>query len=159
MDLVTLALAKSYTNKMVKKLNNEMNEVIDELKLAIEILRNPHYGGIIPEGAIYTSGDVIYAAGEDFPIATVGDIYTYGDYQYCYGYSWCTTDGSWSHLCGNERTVDGWAVRVIDDSKTSYGTILTGINGGDVVSVYGAFYNCTSLTTAPVIPNGIVDME
>lgn len=54
---------------------------------------------------------------------------------------------------------EGWGVRVIDKNKTSYGPILESINGEPVTSMYDTFYGCTSLVTAPEIPNSITDME
>ena len=61
------------------------------------------HNGVIPEGGTYIRGAVIgngdsfnghdmtnvttYSAGDDFPVEPlVGDIYTYGDFQYIYGY-------------------------------------------------------------------------
>ncbi len=70
-----------------------------------------------------------------------GDIYTHGDYQYTYSAS----DG-------------GWAVRVKDNTKTEYGAILESINGQPVTSLNSTFWYCTSLKTAPAIPNSVTDM-
>lgn len=64
------------------------------------------------------------------------DVFEYGDYKYEYGGS-------------------GWRVIVLDTTKTAYGTILESINGKPVNDLWGTFFRCKSLTTAPVIPSTI----
>ena len=131
----------------------------------------------------------VLEAGDAFPAEIVeGGVFEYGDYQYHYGSTWClcSTD-SWlgcQNGCGAEVEVSGWAVRVIDSSKSSYdGMILESLLGEPVVSMratyanctslvnadnivipdsvndtYAAFMYCESLTSAPIIPDNVTDM-
>ena len=161
----------------------------------------------IPEGATYTiyaTGEVL-GAGASFPEA-VGhlDTYAYEDYIYTavsqlaqmgfstidelkayveseFGMTW---KEFWAEQGMTEEQalaqfVTQWTLTVADKTKTSYGEILTAINGwaltyvdfdgctelttapvipASVVSMRYAFRNCDSLTTAPVIPNSVTDM-
>ena len=121
------------------------------------------HSGTIPEGAVYTtaSGD-IYNAGENFP-ATVqdGDIYTYEDYEYRYNYSY---NYSWvknsniASLTGITLS-NGWGVRVLDTTKSSYKEIINSINGTQIVSMCSTFFNCTSMENAPSIPETVEMMS
>ena len=72
---------------------------------------------------------------------TKGDTYEFGDYIYTYnrGYLYGTM----------------WSVGVKDKAKTSYGEILPEIAGKPVTNMFYTFYNCTSLTEAPTIPNSV----
>ena len=117
------------------------------------VSENPTVGNIIPEGGQVVLGDTTYNAGEEFPANETGMIFRYGDYVYMYnGYynysSWTTNTKQ-----------NGWGVRVIDDTKTTYGEILGSINNAPIVSMSCTFYNCTSLTTAPTIPNSVTNMS
>jgi hypothetical protein len=111
-----------------------------------------NHSGIIPEGGTYTSNGTVYNAGEAFPELTYRDIYVYGDYKYTY------TGIQNVGYAGEAYDISGWAVTVLDKSKTSYGTILSSINGLDVVELGDTFKNCTNLVTAPEIPETIVGM-
>ena len=133
--------------------NNENTEVIN-------------HNGIIPDGATYTKADgtVLYA-GETFPTISPKDIYTFGDYEYCYEYSWCRYHEDWNYNCpsGCEFCKDvsnGWSVRVIDGGKTQYGTILSNINNKNTTSLLSTFYSCTNLTNTNgiTIPSTITTM-
>ena len=103
--------------------------------------------GKIPEGGTYTQSEKTYSAGETFPTISDGDTYSYGDYTYTY------------HVTSKKNYYDvGWNVNVSDTSKSSYGEILSEINGEPVTSMYETFMNCTSLTTAPVIPSSVTGL-
>ena len=112
--------------------------------------------GIIPNGAVYTpnGGAAIVGNGTNtFPeIPTDGDEYTEGDYEYRYNKYF--ENGSWT----SNTLQNGWGVRVRDTSKTSYGEIVSEIAGKSVNTMYYTFYGCTSLTTAPAIPDGITNL-
>lgn len=99
-----------------------------------------------------------YGPGEEFPeTVSEGDVYVYGDYQYRYNqsYYWYSNGvKDW----GVKSTQNGWGVRVLSDSKTSYGEILSAINGVSVNSLDYTFAYCKSLNVSPVIPNTIVSM-
>ena len=53
---------------------------------------------------------------------------------------------------------DGWWVRVVDKTKSSYGEILSEIDGVPVMSINSTFFYCENMTVAPEIPETIVDM-
>ena len=81
---------------------------------------------------------------DDGTTPQLGDIYIRGEYEYCYGYSWCVSCRRWSSPspdgCGcaerdEKLKCDGWAVRVIDETKEAIGSILKSINGEPVIVV------------------------
>ena len=116
---------------------------------------------IIPDGAVYTTvDDKIFDGGDEFPeIVQVGDSYMFGDYEYHYGYSWCS-DGCWSDdWCGCELECDGWAVRCMNLDVVIADPILENVNGEPVVSVGNAFGYCRLLETSPTIPESVTDMQ
>ncbi|MBR2860215.1 MAG: leucine-rich repeat protein [Clostridia bacterium] len=129
----------------------------------------------VPQGGVYTSRATgrVYNSGEKFPTLAAGDVFIYGDYEYRYKKQ--SQVDSWENC--TEAYFD-WGVRVLDDSKTSYGRMLDEINGAPVnnllkafqgcknlktapiisqkaLSLSAAFRNCYALETAPVIPNGV----
>ena len=91
-----------------------------------------------------------------------GMIYTTENYEYCYGYVWCSWCEGWTYdwcCCDNYKiTCDGWAVRCTKNIENP-GPILESINGEPVTSLNSTFFLCTSLTTAPVIPQNVIDMN
>lgn len=102
----------------------------------------------------YTGATETYTAGQSFPeTVNDGDIYVYGDYEYrynrYYAYSKWYADQQYHH----------WCVKVLDASRTSYGEILSEINGAKIVNMSCTFYNCTSLVEAPAIPNSVQNMS
>lgn len=125
--------------------------------------------GVVPLKAFYyrgvtstATGDYTGAAetlkpGDTMPeIPATGDIFVYGDYEYRYnsyysGTKWVAkdTDFDWEQ---------GWGVRVLDATKTSYGAILENISDKPIINVRGTFRNCTNLIEAPAIPNGVIAM-
>lgn len=132
--------------------------------------------GVIPEGATYTQyvngyADYnnwtytydeikIYTAGDKFPtVAYDGDIFTFGDYEYCYRIHWCTDCEQWARFnCdGCWLSNNDWAVRCINDIAVPC-PILESINNKPITSLRGAFYSHHSLITAPKIPNTVTDM-
>ena len=115
----------------------------------VELKRN----GIIPDGATYTpnGGTAIVGNGTNtFPEAPqAGDTYEEGDYIYKYNeYFYCSS--WWSSSSQN-----GWGVRVKDNSKTSYGEILSEIAGQPVTNVRGTFEKCKELIEAPSFPSNV----
>ena len=112
-------------------------------------------GSFIPDGATYTPNGGTALIGNrtnKFPdTVQTGDTYEEGDYvykcNYCYGGS------DWF----SNPSQNGWGVRVKDASKTSYGEIVSEIVGKPTYISY-TFYGCSSLTTAPAIPNSVTDM-
>ena len=120
--------------------------------------QNLNRNGIIPTGATYTpnGGAVLVGDGTNtFPDAPqTGNTYEEGDYTYKYNY--------WYNYAGNAwvsaTSQNGWGVRVKDISKTSYGEIVSEIVGKPITNIRFTFYDCKSLTTAPVIPNSVTNM-
>ena len=120
-------------------------------------LENLNHSGTIPAGATYVStcgtygnsDDITYNSGDNFPAINNWDVYCYGDYKYTY-YS---TDN---------KPIAGWFVElnldVTNKSKTSYGTILTEINGMPITGLDNTFNGCQNLKTAPNIPSTVFDM-
>lgn len=125
----------------------------------------------IPDGGIYyvgvtststgnyTGSTATYTAGEEFPESVaVGDVYKYGDYEYRYGRRY-NSFGGW--LNSSEECTDGWGVRVLDNTKTSYGEILTTINDANVESLRYTFGGCVNLldNDLPNIPSTVVEAD
>lgn len=127
------------------------------------------HSNTIPEGGTYyvgatgtTVGDysgatATYTSGNSFPdTVSDGDVYVYGDYEYRYNRvhlvdTWYETSNDTVRLICGDLPVS-WSVRVLDDSKTSYGEIISAINGNTVSNLVATFYNCTSLKSAPALP-------
>ena len=113
-----------------------------------------HDGEIIPQNATYkssqgTSGfsdDIYFYDGDKFPEVMAGDYYSYGDYKYSY----YLNDSSYG---------TGWAVSlntaVTDKNQTTYGEILSSINGAPVTIMNGTFQGCYQLTVSPNIPDSV----
>ena len=110
--------------------------------VTVEVYTEPEVPGTEAlDVGTYTAKDgTVYESGDTLPALTVGDTYICGDYKYKYQSS-------------------GWHVVVLDKTKTTYGEILSEINGGAVTSINGTFQNCTALTTAPAIPSSITSMN
>jgi len=123
----------------------------------------------------YTGVTTMYINGAMPETVNTGDVYVEGDYEYRYNMYWYgdSINEIWDV---DERYQNGWGVRVLDKTKTSYGEILTYINGKSITSVDGTFaysniskspvipdtvtsmdytFECSSLTEAPVIPHGV----
>ena len=114
-------------------------------------------GTLIPDGATYTpnGGTAITGNGTNtFPdTPQTGDTYEEGDYTYKYNQYY--NYGSWS----SDPLPNGWSVRVKDDTKTTYGVIISEIAGQPVTNMDATFYNCTSLTAAPTIPSSVTNVN
>ena len=104
-------------------------------------------GTLIPDGATYTKADGTTLEGNGtnkFPDTPAkNDKYEEEDYIYTYGETY---------------SVSGWEVAVKDNTKTSYGQIISKIAGGDLVSMFDTFCYCYSLTVAPEIPSTVIDL-
>lgn len=138
--------------------------------------------GVIPEGCTYTHGyqvcdcentnnlnssepcgicgyhfsgvATILTAGDNFPeVPSQGDIYVEGDYEYCYNLEY------YAFWQKTTPSPDGWGVRVLYKTKSTYGEIISEIAGQPVTNISYTFMDCTSLETAPTIPNTVEKME
>ena len=129
--------------------------------------------GTIPEGCTYTLYDgTVLTAGQKFPeTCTAGDKVSYGDYLYGYECLYAKNiegtdtwhmwkDGFDSGDSGViESDVFGsWSIMVADQTKSSYGAIVSKINGKPIKTLYGTFFGCTNMTEAPKIPSTITAM-
>lgn len=89
---------------------------------------------VVPEGATYyvgvTSNNVgdyngytaKYIAGQTMPsVVNNGDVFVYGDYEYRYD-KWYSVDNSGWVPVSEEN--NGWGVRVLDNTKSSYSEII-----------------------------------
>ena len=83
-----------------------------------------------------------------------GDTYICGDYEYGYNIVYDSERQSWFQ----GGSMDGWHVRLLDKTKSSYGNILESINGKPIVNISNLYNGCTELTTAPKIPNSVTNM-
>ena len=126
----------------------------------------------VPEGGYYyvgvtgtsvgsTSGYTAkYGPGEEMPEAVNdGDVYVYGDYEYRYNQVFThpyAQGAKWSA----DTTLNGWSVRVRSTSKSSYGEILSSINGKPVNTLSYTFYECTAITDLSnfTIPDSVTSM-
>ena len=127
------------------------------------------HSGIIPENATYyvnntstTLGDYsgateTYTYGDKFPdTVNIGDVYVYGDYEYRYNKRYDGATNVWSDYSSQ----NGWGVRVLNASKTSYGNVLETINNKPITSLYRAFMS-TSITSTDflTIPDTVTNIE
>lgn len=167
-SLFSISINKTFLSE---KYHQNTNSVIIEPIIpepVVEIKRN----GVIPESAVYYTGGelcdycslcygvsgvphgpmidssytftntptAVYSSGDNFPaVPSVGDIYVEGDFIYDYFSS-------------------GWHVRAAEN-KSTYGAIVSKIAGKPVNNLEYTFFNCTSLTTAPTIPNSVTIMS
>ena len=98
-------------------------------------------GYTVPDGCTYTAADgTTYQPGEAVPEPATGDKLVTSDYTYTYQSS-------------------GWSVVVNDKTKTSYGTLLSEINGAKLTNMTTAFALCSSMKTAPEIPYGVTSLH
>lgn len=116
------------------------------------IIRN----GIIPDGATYTpnGGTALTGNGTNTFPDTISEGDTYEEEDYIYKYNQYYSGSSWK----SDTSQNGWGVRVKDNTKTSYGAIISEIAGQPITNMPYTFQSCTSLTTAPTIPNSVKSM-
>ncbi|MBQ8627348.1 MAG: leucine-rich repeat protein [Agathobacter sp.] len=121
-----------------------------------------HTNNVIPDGAYYgnmSSGKVVLY--EQMPeTASDEDAYYFGDYVYYYvaqNNGWtadlATSDNAQPFVAG------GVAIELTDRYQSSYGEILSSINGKPVIEIGMTFAWCSSLTVAPVIPSSVTSMK
>ena len=139
--------------------NLEANMTVDELIDKYTSKGNEDHFGIIPAGGIYTiaSTSEVLREGDAFP-ETVGDgdVYTFGDYEYKYNYSWLDT---WRLEWINISEQNGWGVHVIDTTKDKYDNILNSIARCPITCMSYAYIQCTKLVSAPKIPENVNNMN
>lgn len=119
-----------------------------------------HPTGVIPAGSYYghLDADTGEATWHDTMPEQVSnhDFYLSGDYEYLYiadrGGWWVQLATEYG-LCGVNKEFP-----MTDRNQTSYGPILESINGKPITDISAAFYKCTLLEVAPVIPNGVINM-
>ncbi len=100
----------------------------------------------------YSGATATYVSGDSFPeTVNTGDVYVYGDYEYRYNYSWME---GWYKNTGQ----NGWDVRVIDNTKSSYGEIKEEIAGKPVTNMSATFMGCGNLVVAPAIPKTVTNL-
>ena len=116
-----------------------INEAVGNFTVTIDAVE------VIPEGGVYTQANgTVLNEGDPFPETIVkGDTYEYGDYKYTYA--------------ANEGY--NWHAEVKDILKTSYGELLSEIAGKPMDYMDGTFAYCTSLKTAPAIPQSVTDIS
>ncbi len=145
-----------------------------------------HNGTYIPIGATFydKSEDITLVAGDPFPEKnTKGDIYKYEDYEYHYC-EWYNGSIWQNGTTTSNVESDGWGVKVISTTKSSYSNLIAKINGSPieslsscwdncnylvdasnitipstVINMLWSFYSCDRLTTAPIIPSKVSNMK
>lgn len=190
--------------------SNKMTKAVTDLHTVLsgenlDPALNP--SGIIPEGGTYyvaACGDghlystnrvgdydkatAIYTSGQPFPsVATDGDKYVYGGYEYAYGKYVASTNNPYEWYCDEDfQTNNCWSVLRLSDfeNETVAPPILERINGVPVALMRYTFmsgfdHDCAvapavipktvadmshafddnSITTAPEIPEGVINME
>ena len=136
-------------------------------------------GEIIPTGGVYYIGvtgvmpgdysgatEVLTGNGTDvqFPAKVkAGDVYVYNGYEYRYNMRFNTLDENYNDPYDIDikwllANINGWGVRALDMSRSSYPEMLTSVNGKPIKSLSGAFVYCANLTTAPSIPSTVTDV-
>lgn len=108
-------------------------------------------GGVYPRGD-YSGAEMIYESGEAFPEEVKpGDVYVYGDYEYRYQ---CAYEDIWY----TDYTDYNWGVSVWDETKSSYGKMLTSINGKVVDNLIGVYTQCNNMEISPPLPHTAKNM-
>lgn len=113
----------------------------------------------VAEGCIYIMEDgTVRMAGEYMPAKpSRGDEYITREYTYKYGYYYSKTFiVKW--LDFSQPQLDGWGVKVNDQTKTHYAPLEASINGAPLVSIRDCFYKCENLIQSPEIPDSVMDM-
>jgi prepilin-type N-terminal cleavage/methylation domain-containing protein len=106
----------------------------------------------IPNGGIYTATNgIVYVEGDLFPtFVSAGDKYQYGDYTYTY------ETNTYEYFAD----AAGWNVKVSSSKwNDTYDRILETINNKPITGMASCFYECKSMTEAPVIPSTVTDLE
>ncbi len=91
----------------------------------------------------------------EFPAPQNGDVFVYSDYEYKYNY-YFETVGTVGWLPDN--SLNGWGVRVLDTTKTSYDTIYETINEKNIITLMYTFQDCSSMLTSPKIPKDVINL-
>lgn len=117
----------------------------------------------IPKGAVYyvgvtsseydfgnyTGATAIYKETQAFPNEVkLGDVYVYGEYEYRY--------------VEDVYGCNGWKVKVVDNTKTTYGRVLESINNVTIVSfdeIFGYCENLTKISEDFVVPESVKTMS
>ena len=102
-------------------------------------------GGIVPEGCTYilADGTVIHPGSTMPQSCTQEDRFVTPDYTYTYEKNDFAT---------------GWDCKVNDKTKTAYPLLLRRINGADLVYLRLTFDDCSQMTAAPTIPDGVISL-
>ena len=158
------------TQSIVSSTNDDQTQEEDKIPQDAELVLE----GIIPEGCTYTLHDgTVLTAGQSFPeTCTAGDHVAYGDYLYGYECIYMgheeNAEKDW-HLwkdgfdSGDSGLIESdafgaWSVVVTDRTKTSYGEVVSKINGKPIKILYATYYYCENMTAAPKIPSTITSM-
>lgn len=131
-------------------LQKEKKEILKKIKIKDETLE------ITKEtvDVIFTKSDGITPGNIDN--IECGDIVIYGDYEYRYGMVPGDEERNdnlhkWWKYCG----LNGWGVKVLDKSKSSYLPICTYIYGKPIKSLNVTFAHCLNLKKSPLIPKTV----
>jgi hypothetical protein len=101
----------------------------------------------------YTLYDAVYTEGETFPTPQIGDVYLYGDYEYRYNMSFIP--GGWNKY----ENQNGWGVRVINETKSTYMDPLEKIANKPITSLMFTYAWNSNLTTSPKIPDTVTNLD
>ena len=169
----TVVLDKSWCPHSEKGMLKIDNKTYGELYCCIcgEFVESLEHKDKVPEGATYYVGvtatalgdysgaTAVYGPGSNFPTTVnTGDVYVYGDYEYRYNY---VDNGAKAHNWKlNTESDEGWGVRVLDITKSSYGTIVASIGNKEVKNLFTTFWECQNLLdgTSLYIPKTVTNM-
>ncbi|MBR3614723.1 MAG: leucine-rich repeat domain-containing protein [Clostridia bacterium] len=153
-DLTALDVGVLTVSSDGRQINVPENELTPSLVL--EVSENKP----LPNGTMYGSANSSFDSAEwynEMPeVPLIGDIYMSGDYCYTY------FGTGWMVLLATE---DGWISNLAteynftDKNKTSYEPILESISEKLIIGMIATFEDCTSLITAPEIPDGVQGMD
>ena len=154
---VMIALATPFGSYIAQGFDSAKQGLFDTHDSALNIVgltaKSPW---VVPEGGQFTTADgSVYNAGDKVAgdyVCTMGDTYTYGDYEYKYK---CSYNGTkWT----NATNYKGWGVRCTNPDIEVASPVLDSILGEPLYTLNHTFKGCTKLKDISnfKIPNGVV---
>ncbi len=151
--LLLLLTNDNIVNKALRKsvINNKENINENGTQYATYVYSDFNENDRIPDGGVYyrAGGTVIITGEGSFPNRPQeNDKYQYGDYVYTYI---------------REENYDiptfRWKVDIRDNSKESYGPILSTLVGVKIIELDDTFEGCYNLKEIPQLPDDIISMN
>lgn len=92
-----------------------------------------------------------------WPTPTQYDMYTDGDYNYCY-MSFYVSDST-EKIDDGRTWTDNWSMHIVDNTKISYEPALENINGIIVDYARNAYKDCVNMTECPELPDNLISIQ